>query len=52
MIEKARPGFELLKVGDVDIADTNTDVGAYGRSAYNSKKYITGISDKMLFLNT
>ena len=49
IIEKARPGFELLKVGEVDIADTNTDVGAYGRSAYNSKKYVTGIFEGIIF---
>jgi len=49
IIEKARPGFELLKVGEVDIADTDTDVGAYGRSAYNSKKYVTGIFEGIIF---
>ena len=49
IIEKARPGFELLKVGEVDVADTSTDVGAYGRSAYNSKKYVTGIFEGIIF---
>lgn len=46
---KSRPGFELLKVEEIDIADTNTDVGAYGRSAYNSEKYVTSIFEGIIF---
>lgn len=46
---KNRPGFELLKLGEIDIADTNTEVGAYGRSAYNNEKYITGVFEGIIF---
>lgn len=44
-----RPGFELLKAQEIDIADTSTEVGAYGRSAYNNKKYITSIFEGIIF---
>ena len=46
---KNRPGFELLKMGEIDIADTNTEVGAYGRSAYNNEKYVTSIFEGIVF---
>jgi len=46
---KSRPGFELLKVGEIDISDTDIEVGAYGRSAYNSKKYVTSIFEGVIF---
>ncbi|MBP3285291.1 MAG: peptide ABC transporter substrate-binding protein [Clostridia bacterium] len=44
----SRPGFELLKLGEIDIADTNTEVGAYGRSAYYNSKYTTGIFEGII----
>lgn len=43
IIAKTRPGFDLLKLGEIDIADTNTEVGAYGRSAYSNAKYVTSV---------
>jgi len=46
---KNRPGFELLKVEEIDIADTDTKVGAYGRSAYNNEKYVTSIFEGIIF---
>lgn len=46
---KTRPGFELLKVGEIDIADTDIEVGAYGRSAYSNKKYATSIFEGIIF---
>ena len=46
---KTRPGFELLKVSEIDFADTDIEVGAYGRSAYNNKKYITSIFEGIIF---
>lgn len=49
ILDKARPGFELLKSGEIDIADTNTEVGAYGRSAYSSGKYIDGKFTGLIF---
>jgi len=50
--ETSRPGFELLKLGEIDIADTNTEVGAYGRSAYYNSKYTTGIFEGLLVSTT
>lgn len=47
--EKTRPGFELLKVNEIDFADTDIEVGAYGRSAYNNKKYVTSIFEGIIF---
>lgn len=49
IVGKNRPGFELLKQNEVDIADTNTEVGAYGRSAYNSEKYVTSMFEGIIF---
>lgn len=46
---KNRPGFELLKQNEIDIADTNIEVGAYGRSAYNSEKYVTSMFEGIIF---
>lgn len=46
---KTRPGFDLLKIGEIDIADTNTEVGAYGRSAYDSTKYFTNEFEGIVF---
>ncbi len=46
---KNRPGFELLKLDEIDIADTDTDVGAYGRSAYSSSKYVTSVFEGIIF---
>lgn len=49
IISKARPGFELLKLNEIDVADTNIEVGAYGRSAYSSSKYVTSIFEGIIF---
>lgn len=49
IISKARPGFELLKLNEIDVADTNIEVGAYGRSAYSSNKYVTSIFEGIIF---
>lgn len=49
IIKKTRPGFDLLKLGEIDIADTNTEVGAYGRSAYNNSKYVTNVFEGITF---
>jgi peptide/nickel transport system substrate-binding protein len=49
IIPKTRPGFDLLKLGEIDIADTNTEVGAYGRSAYSHSKYITNVFEGIMF---
>ena len=49
IIAKTRPGFDLLKLGEIDIADTNTEVGAYGRSAYNNSKYVTSVFEGITF---
>lgn len=49
IVPKTRPGFDLLKLGEIDIADTNTEVGAYGRSAYNSSKYVTSVFEGITF---
>lgn len=49
IIPKTRPGFDLLKLGEIDIADTNTEVGAYGRSAYSNSKYITNVFEGIMF---
>lgn len=49
IIENARPGFELLKLNEIDIADTNTEVGAYGRSAYNNKRYVSSVFEGIIF---
>ncbi len=49
IVAKTRPGFDLLKLGEIDIADTNTEVGAYGRSAYSSSKYVTGVFEGITF---
>lgn len=49
IIAKTRPGFDLLKLGEIDIADTSTEVGAYGRSAYSNTKYVTGIFEGITF---
>jgi len=46
--ETSRPGFELLKLGELDIADTNIEVGAYGRSAYYNSKYTTGVFEGII----
>lgn len=46
--ETSRPGFELLKLGEIDIADTNIEVGAYGRSAYYNSKYTTGVFEGII----
>jgi len=50
--ETSRPGFELLKLGEIDIADTDIEVGAYGRSAYHSSKYTTGIFEGIIVSST
>ena len=39
----------MLKLGEIDIADTNTEVGAYGRSAYNNSKYVTSAFEGIAF---
>lgn len=49
IIPKTRPGFDLLKLGEIDIADANTEVGAYGRSAYNNSKYVTSVFEGITF---
>lgn len=49
IVAKTRPGFDLLKLGEIDIADTNTEVGAYGRSAYSNSKYVTGVFEGITF---
>ena len=49
MISKLIEGFELLKSGDVEIVDTSTEVGAYGRSAFLNKRYNTGIYQALVF---
>lgn len=49
IIAKTRPGFDLLKLGEIDVADTNTEVGAYGRSAYDNSRYITNVFEGITF---
>lgn len=49
IVPKTRPGFDLLKLGEIDVADTNTEVGAYGRSAYSNVKYITNVFEGIIF---
>jgi len=48
-IDKVMQSFEGLKSGDAEIADTNTEVGAYGRSSFSNKKYNTGIFESLVF---
>ena len=42
-------GFEALKSDEVDMVDTNVEVGAYGRSAFYSKRYNTGVFEGIVF---
>lgn len=42
-------GFEALKSGDIDMVDTDVEVGAYGRSAFYSKRYNTGVFEGIIF---
>lgn len=48
-IDKVMQSFEGLKSGDAEIVDTNTEVGAYGRSAFSNKRYNTGIFESLVF---
>jgi len=41
--------FERLKDGEIDIVDTKSEVGAMGRSVYESKKYTTSIFETLMF---
>ena len=41
--------FERLKSGEIDIVDTKSEVGAMGRSIYESKKYTTSIFETLMF---
>ena len=41
--------FERLKSGEIDIVDTKAEVGAMGRSVYESKKYTTSIFETLMF---
>ena len=49
LINKNIQGFEVLKSDDVDMVDTDVEVGAYGRSAFNSKRYSTGVFEGIIF---
>lgn len=42
-------GFEILKSGEIDMVDTNVEVGAYGRSAFYSKRYNTGVFEGIIY---
>jgi len=48
-LNKNIQGFEVLKSGDIDMVDTNVEVGAYGRSAFYSKRYNTGVFEGIVF---
>ena len=48
-VNKVMQSFEGLKSGDAEIVDTNTEVGAYGRSAFANKRYTTGTFESLLF---
>ena len=49
ILTKLIQSFEVLKSGDVEIVDTDTEVGAYGRSAFSNKRYTTGIFEGLIF---
>lgn len=49
IIPKIMQSFEALKSQDAEIVDTNTEVGAYGRSAFANKRYNTGIFETLVF---
>jgi len=49
ILNKNIQGFEALKSGDIDMVDTNVEVGAYGRSAFYSKRYNTGVFEGIIF---
>lgn len=48
-IFKVMQSFEALKSGDAEIVDTDTEVGAYGRSAFSNKRYNTGVFEILIF---
>lgn len=49
IIPKIMQSFEALKSQDAEIVDTNTEVGAYGRSAFSNKRYNTGVFETLVF---
>lgn len=49
IISKIMQSFEALKSGDAEIVDTDTEVGAYGRSAFSNKRYNTGVFEAIIF---
>jgi len=49
ILNKNIQGFEALKSGDIDFVDTDVEVGAYGRSAFYSKRYNTGVFEGIIF---